>query len=235
MIMSQTLLQRNLDTPGARLKYLRSILQLTRAEIEEKYKLPEITLKSWENGTNKLTKNGIKRCIAVYQSKGLMVDESWIVEGRGLDPTVRRSLEHYFSMPSSTELPVEANEDLAMMSDAKKFRDLYPNAVIMVVTNNEMSPYYEAGSYVGGILEEEAKNWEKLVGKDCIVHLKDGGQYFRRVYQDSLGRFNIACVNPDVSAVQPVMYAPDIKGLAQVIWIRKRDVLREDVNQKKDG
>lgn len=224
--MSSALLQRNLDTPGARLKYLRAMLQLTRAEIEEKYKLPEITLKSWENGTNKLTKNGLKRCIAVYQSKGLIVDERWITDGEGLDPTVRRSLEHYFSMPSDAELLVEEDEDLAMINDAKKFRELYSNAVIMMVTNNEMSPYYEPGSYVGGRLTEDASDWEKLIGMDCIVQLKDRGQYFRRIYQDSLGRYNLACVNPSVAAAQPVMYAPDITGLAQVIWIRKRDVLR---------
>ncbi len=33
--MSKALLQRNLDTPGTRLKYLRTILRLTRAYIEK--------------------------------------------------------------------------------------------------------------------------------------------------------------------------------------------------------
>ncbi|MDQ8039556.1 MAG: hypothetical protein REH83_04030 [Rickettsiella sp.] len=224
--MSQTLVQRNLDTPGARLKYLRSILQLTRAHIEKEYKLPEITLKSWENGTNKLTENGLKRCIAVYQSAGLIVDENWIISGEGLDPTVRRSLEHYFSMPSDVKLPVEEDEDLAILNEVDKFRNLYDGAVAMLVTNDEMSPYYEPGSYVGGILNKEASDWEKLVGKDCIVFLKDGGKFFRRFYQDSLGRYNIACVNPTTEAAQPVIYVPDIDGVAQAIWIRKRDVIR---------
>lgn len=220
--MSQTLLQRNLETPGARLKYLRSILRLTRAYIEKQYKLPEITLKSWENGAIRLSKNGVKRCVAVYKSEGLIVDEGWIADGKGLDPTVRLSVGHYFSMPSDANLPVDEDDEIAMMRDANDFKKRYPNAVIMIVSNDEMSPYYESGDYVGGRLRTISE-LESVVNKDCIVYLKGGGQFFRRIFQDVSGRYNLACLNPVGKTSEPVIFNAEIEWAAPVSWIRKKD------------
>ena len=221
--MTQTLFQRNLETAGSRLKYLRAILRLTRAYIEKKYKLPEITLKSWENGTIKLSKNGVKRCVTVYKSEGLLVDENWIAEGKGLDPTVRFSVGHYFSVPSNVALPVEEDDEVAMLQDADVFKNRYSNAVIMIVSNDEMSPYYEPGDYVGGRLRA-MNELEMIINKDCIIYLKGGGQYFRRIYQDSLGRYNLACLNPIGKTSEPVIFNADIEWAAHVTWIRKKNV-----------
>jgi hypothetical protein len=221
--MSQVLLQRNLDTPGARLKYLRSILRLTRAYIEKKYNLPEITLKSWENSMIKISKNGIKRCVAVYKNEGLIVDESWIADGKGLDPTVRLSLGHYFAMPSEiVNLPIDADDEVAMMRDAQEFRERYSNAVVMIVSNDEMSPHYRAGDYVGGRLKN-SNELDCIINKDCIIYLKGGGQYFRRLFKDSLGRFNLACLNPMGRTAEPIIFDADIESAAAVIWIRRKD------------
>ena len=221
--MSQALLQRNLDTPGARLKYLRSILRLTRAYIEKKYKLPEITLKSWENSMIKISKNGIKRCVTVYKNEGLIVDESWIADGKGLDPTVRLSLGHYFAMPSETvSMPVDADDEVAMMRDAQEFRARYANAVVMIVSNDEMSPHYRAGDYVGGRLRA-ASELDLIVNKDCIIYLQGGGQYFRRLFKDSLGRYNLACLNPIGRTAEPIIFDADIESAAAIIWIRRKD------------
>ena len=220
--MPQTLLQRNLDTPGSRLKHLRSILRLTRAYIEKQYGVPEITIKSWENETIKLTRNGVKRCVAVYKSEGLIVDEGWIMDGKGLDPTVRLSVGHYFSMPSDASLPVEEDDEIAMMRDANEFKKRYPNAVIMIVSNDEMSPYYEPGDYVGGRIRT-ASELEEVINRDCIVCLKGGGQYFRRIFRDSMGRYNLSCLNPVGKTAEPVIFNAEIEWVAPVFWIRKRD------------
>jgi hypothetical protein len=220
--MSQASLQRNLDTPGARLKYLRSILRLTRAYIEKKYKLPEITLKSWENSMIKISKNGIKRCVTVYKNEGLIVDESWIADGKGLDPTIRLSLGHYFAMPSETTIPIDTDDEVAMMRDAQEFRDRYSNAVVMIVSNDEMSPHYRAGDYVGGRLRTTSE-LDSIVNKDCIIYLKGGGQYFRRLFKDSLGRYNLTCLNPVGRTTEPIIFDADIESAAAVIWIRRKD------------
>jgi hypothetical protein len=220
--MSQTSLQRNLETPGSRLKHIRSILRLTRAYIEKQYKLPEITLKSWENGTIKLSRNGVRRCVAVYKSEGLIVDEGWIADGKGLDPTVRLSVGHYFSMPSDANLPVDEDDEIAMMRDANDFKNRYPNAVVMIVSNDEMSPNYEPGEYIGG-RSRKVSELEGIVNRDCIVCLKGGGQYFRRLWQDPFGRYNLSCLNPVGKTSEPVIFNVDIEWAAPVTWVRKRD------------
>lgn len=217
-----TSLKNRLETPGARLKYLRAILHLTRAYIEKQYKLPEITLKSWENGTIKLSKNGVKRCVNVYRSEGLIVDEGWIAEGKGLDPTIRLSVGHYFSTPSDATLPIEEDDEVAMMRDANVFRSHYPNAVVLIVSNDEMSPYYVPGDYVGGRMRS-VNELDSVVDRDCIIYLKDGAQYFRRVFRDNFGRYNLACLNPAGTTSEPVLFNAEIESVAPVCWIRKKD------------
>lgn len=78
--------KKTLATPGQRLKYVRSLLRVSRSYLQDKYNLPEVTLKSWENGTTKLSQSGASRCIEAYRSEGIIVSEDWIMDGIGLDP-----------------------------------------------------------------------------------------------------------------------------------------------------
>lgn len=59
---------RRLLSPGDRLKHVRALLGVSRAFLEEKYGIPEVTLKSWENGHIKLTPTGARRCVDIYLS-----------------------------------------------------------------------------------------------------------------------------------------------------------------------
>lgn len=59
---------------------------MTRGYIQEKYGLPEVTLKSWKNDTTNLIRVGAKRCVEFYLNKGIIVSEAWIIEGIGLVP-----------------------------------------------------------------------------------------------------------------------------------------------------
>jgi hypothetical protein len=122
-------------TPGNRLKYIRSILRVSRAYMQEKYSLPEVTLKSWENGTTKLTQSGAQRCVEAYRNEGLIVSEDWIMEGIGLDPKSTVTVSHYFATPTNQEISFE-DDELAMVRDANLFKESHPNAVVMLVRKN---------------------------------------------------------------------------------------------------
>ena len=50
-------------TPAERLKYIRQKVRLTRSYIGKKYELSAATLKSWENGANRLTEKGLKLAV----------------------------------------------------------------------------------------------------------------------------------------------------------------------------
>ena len=215
-------IEKKLATPADRLKYLRALLRLSRAYIEEKYAIPEVTLKSWENATAKLTLNGLRRCVEAYKSEGLLVGEDWILSGTGLDPTASLSVSHYFAKPTNKDLPIE-DDEICMLRDANEFKEKYPNAVIMMVSSDEMRPFYKPGDCVGGKMRFNKEAIFSLAGKDCIVYLKNGSHYFRRLVKDLHGRFNLTCLNPDENTAEPVLYHVDIEGAAPVIWHRSKD------------
>jgi len=209
------------DTPGKRLKHIRSLLRMSRAYLQEKYGLPEVTLKSWENGTTNLTKSGAERCVEIYRSEGLIVSEDWILEGNGLEPTATITVSHYFATPSNKDLPIE-DDEIAMIKDANSFKESYANAVILIVSNDDMRPFYRPGDYVAGKMRFST-NIDDGINKDCIVYLKNGERFFRRLIKNSSGGYNLTCLNPNENTAEPVLYDVDVEGVAPVIWHRWKD------------
>lgn len=211
-----------LNTPGDRLKYLRALLRFSRSYLQDKYGLPEVTLKSWENGTTKLTQTGAERCVDVYRNEGLIVSEDWILEGHGLDPKITADVSHYFATPTKKDLPLE-DDEIAMVRDANTFKESYPNAVVMVVSNDDMRPYFWPGDYIGGKIRYETEVIDSAVNKDCIVYLKNGERFFRRLIKNRAGSYNLTCLNPNEVTSEPVLYNVEIEGVAPVIWHRWKD------------
>ncbi|KTD08531.1 hypothetical protein [Legionella jamestowniensis] len=211
----------SLLTPGQRLKHIRSVLRLSRAYLQEKYGLPEVTLKSWENGTTKLTSTGAQRCVEAYRNEGIIVSEEWILEGVGLDPKSTITVSHYFATPTNQDLPIE-DEEISMVKDANLFKESHSNAVIMIVSNADMRPFYLPGDYIGGRLRNLDKI-ETAVNKDCIVYLRNGEKFFRRLVKDTLGYYNLTCLNPSETTSEPVLYNVEIESVAPVIWHRWKD------------
>lgn len=211
----------DLSKPGERLKYVRSLLRLSRSYLQEKYGLPEVTLKSWENDTTKLTQAGAQRCVEVYRSEGLIVSKDWIMQGIGLDPKQTVTVSHYFATPTIKELPTE-DDEVAMMRDGNAFKESYPNAVVMIVSNDDMRPFYWPGDYIGGKMRY-GDAIETAVNKDCIIYLKNGERFFRRLIKNSAGGYNLTCLNPNEATAEPVLYNVEIDSVAPVIWRRWKD------------
>ena len=212
--------QENLS-PGQRLKYIRSMIRVSRSYMQEKYGLPEVTLKSWENGTTKLTQLGAQRCVEAYRNEGLIISEDWIMEGVGLDPKSTVTVSHYFATPMNSEFAIE-DDELAMVRDANSFKESHPNAVIMIVSNDDMRPFYWPGDYVGGKMRS-CEEIERSINKDCIVHLKNGERFFRRLIKNNLGGYNLTCLNPNEITAEPVLFNVDIESVAPIIWHRWKD------------
>ncbi|MBA2652578.1 MAG: hypothetical protein H0U73_09980 [Tatlockia sp.] len=220
--MTRDTIEINKDlSPGQRLKHIRSVLHLSRSYLQEKYGLPEVTLKSWENGTTKLTLSGAQRCVEAYRSEGLIVSEDWILEGAGLDPKTTVSVSQYFSTPTTLGLPIE-DDEISMIKDANVFKESHSNAVLMIVSNDDMRPFYWPGDYVGGRMRFNEKI-ESAINKDCIVYLKNGERFFRRLIKNTSGGYNLTCLNPNEITTEPVLYDVDIESVAPVIWHRKKD------------
>jgi len=218
MVSTET---QKLTTSSERLKYVRSLIRVTRAYLQEKYGLPEVTLKSWENSTTKLTRSGAKRCVEIYLNEGVIVSEDWIMEGVGLDPTISVKVSQYFATPTHKELPTE-DDEVCMFRDANAFKESHPGIVIMVVSNDDMRPFYKPGDYIGGKMRFK-EDINTAVNKDCIIHLKNGERFFRRLIKNHTDGYNLTCLNPNETTAEPVLYDVEIDGAAPIIWHRWKD------------
>lgn len=209
-------------TPSERLKYIRKLLGATRAYFQDKYDLPEITLKSWEGGRVKLSSSAISRCVEIYRKEGLIVSEDWILEGIGLDPVIQSSISDYFLSSEPIENNLYRDDETLMMRDAHMFKESHPNAVIMLVSSDEMEPYYKSGDYIGGKVRS-GTDVETALNKNCIVFLGNGERFFRRLIKNSSGGYNLVCLNPNPLTSEPVLFNADIVKVAPVIWHRCKD------------
>ena len=220
--MSNMTQEAELTRVGDRLKYIRRLLRLTRAYIENTYDLPEVTLKSWENETVQLTQAGLKRCVDIYRKEGLVISENWIMQGVGLNPTASLTIGQYFAIPSNIELLNEDDDEVNMLKEAKLFKESYPNAVVLLVSNDEMAPFYKPGDYVGGKIRR-GDAIEKAVNKNCIVYLTNGEQFFRRLVKNNSQGYNLVCLNPTANTPEPVLFNAEIDSVAPIIWHRCKD------------
>lgn len=199
-----------LDTAGDRLKYLRSLVRLDRKVISEKYNIPEITLRQWENGKINLTKKGVSRCVDAYLQEGLNVKEEWLQDGVGETPKLDYTLISFIENSSSQKAPMTPN----IVDDYKYFSKTYTNCILFKIIDEEMSPIYKTGHFVmGKIYNDDIKN---LNSKDCIVNLTSGDILFRRVFINDLKQVNLNPINP-FSNVEPLFNA-QIKTIAPIIF-----------------
>lgn len=90
--------------PSERLKSLRHLVGMNRAEASRKTGIPEITLRKWENNDLNINQQGAARCVASYIKLGVLSTTEWILTGEGKSP-YRIETSHYNSInPYSFEL-----------------------------------------------------------------------------------------------------------------------------------
>jgi transcriptional regulator with XRE-family HTH domain len=211
------------ETPGGRLKYIREkLLKLTRADIQKKHSLSPDTLAAWENGKNPLTEKGLERCIGIFSNENLIVSREWLLTGEGLDPALSFDLNRYFTQMTTRQPDEKLNDTILLAKEIEFFRSLSSDSVTGLIANEDMLPLYARGDHVGGRFLY-GDNIEACIGKDCIVHTKDGATYIRRVSKNADNKtYNLSCLNPSWSgSPEPVIFGVDIDCAAPIIWHRR--------------
>ena len=229
-----------LNTPGERLKHLRQMARLTRSYLEKTHHLPAVTLKSWENGTARLTPKGIDRCMEIYRQEGIVCSKEWILGGIGLNPSFSVDLGKYFiqerrrgnvenahllldQVPNSFgQIDDETlqSEDMCMAREASFFKESYNNAVVMVVPDENMGPQFNPGDYVGGRFYYSG-DIDKALNKDCIIRLQNDQVVFRRLcVSETDGTYNLAFTNPYAKSEEPVLFNQTVASAAPIVWHR---------------
>lgn len=179
-----------------RLRFIRSLTGLTRLAIEQKYQLPEITLKKWETGKLAISDKGIAKCLEIYKQENIFTTYDWIKNGVG-------------------PLPSFIQKDADFDQDINYFKATYPNTLIHLVTNNEMMPRYQIGETVIGLIED--KEYSYYNNKDCIVILESDEIFFRRLIVQEKDKINLVCTNNLVES-NFILYDIKPKTIAPVFW-----------------
>lgn len=215
---------RELKAPNERLKHLRELLKLTRAQVYEKYGIPQDSLAAWENGKARVTEKSVDRCLKAYRAEGLIASKEWVLVGEGFDPKFSLDLSRYFKT-LSTEMPEsEIDDELLKVKELEYFKSLAPNSVVSVVSADDMLPLYASGDYVGGRFKF-GKDIENCIGKDCIIKTMDGCNFVRRIAKNSSGTgYNLVALNPQYDgSPEPVLFNVEIECAAPIIWHRRSD------------
>lgn len=188
----------------SRLRFLRSLTGLTRAEIENKYTLPEITLKKWETGKMPLSEKGINKCLEIYRSENIITNKNWLRSGEGVMPTFYQS---------------ETDDEKSL----EYFKNLYPSCIIHNIPNNDMLPKYSKNEVViGSIYEQEYKN---LNNRDCIVSLNKNEEeiiLLRKLLVNEDKTINLLCTNPEND--EAMIFDVQVNFIAPVMWHKLRNI-----------
>lgn len=128
------------NSMGDRITYCRSSLQLTRKELVDDWGGASVpTLVRWELGTVKIPTKKIPTLVSYFNSKGLIVTQSWISEGFGAPPILMG--EQIFQ-----EIDFDSLVQESFLAINRKIK----NFVYGQVKNNLLSPYLRYGDYAGG-------------------------------------------------------------------------------------
>jgi transcriptional regulator with XRE-family HTH domain len=189
-----------LNTPYARLRFIRALSGLTRKEIEAKYDLPEITLRKWETGKLLISKKGAKKCLIIYKNENIIATEEWLYNGTGSHP--------YLSIEFG-------NQNDYSDKIVSYFKEIYQNCIVLKINDEAMLPIYKTSELVVG--DVYRGNLEKLHNKDCIIILDNDEILLRKFIFINEHSYCLMCTNPSATS-EPILNNVNIKFLAPVLW-----------------
>lgn len=193
----------NVDTIAARIRFLRELTRLSRRDVCNKYKLPEISLRSWENGNLPVTDKAITRLLNIYSKEGVVVAFNWVKFGKGETPTI--NYDKYFNNVNKT------NED-DLFDVLSFFRQKYDKTYFLQISDNSMSPIYNLGDLVIAVSTSDVP--EKLNGKDCIILSDSYDLMLRKVFYEDK-KIILKTLN---QKYEEEIKNSKIKDIALVIW-----------------
>ncbi len=195
-----------LNAPNERLRFLRSLTNLTRKDIAEKYNLPTVTLNKWETGSLSLSDKGIIKCLNIYKCEGVIATEDWIKSGDGPLPYI---------MNSSNKL-LHQGEYKNFENDINYYKNTYSNCVVFEINGDEMLPTYKSGDIVIGYIY--TNDYKYLNNKICIITLENNEQLLRKLLVVDNNQYNLHCINPLTTAKESILFNVTILQIAPVIW-----------------
>ncbi|MDF3054231.1 MAG: hypothetical protein K0Q74_138 [Gammaproteobacteria bacterium] len=207
---------------GKRLKTVRLMAGLTRNSLEKKYNISASTMQSWESAkAGGLTERGLNRIIPILKEEGIFCAADWLFYGIGKPPHPTA-----FVTPQIQEDEINypiVPEDKAIIQELLTFRQLNPNAIDLIVSDDGMSPHYSPSDYVAG-RRRRGSDIDILLNRPCIVETTDNEIMLRHIRRGSIpGRYTLLCTNLETSVIKSTLYDQRLISAALVSWHRRRE------------
>ena len=212
---------------GRRLKSLRALLGLSRAEFEKKYRISAATLRAWEDPPKErkqgLSVEGAKKIIAALNTEKIACSLDWLFYGIGNPPQSYKLLKENIITPISNTFEIPSDdfsEATSALKDVNSFLSNHVDSITLLIQDDSMEPQYEVGDYVGGILSQN--KIDNLIGEICIITLPDNITLARRLEESSTkDTFTLIATNPKPNNSAPILFNVKIHSAAKLIWHRK--------------
>lgn len=223
MLMAQ---DESLQAVGRRLKRLRLMAGLNRAQLAELAGAGVTSISIWENAAgNAMTDKSADKIISALKERGVTCSKEWLLNGSGTDPQV--TLTKQGTIAANTEQAAEQvigqlapQTIVALQEEIKLFAHSNPLAVIIKVEHDGMKPFIQKGDVLGGIWQQAT--WTQLnTDEFCIVEM-DGKLDIRNIRSGTKeGLFNVSYIAYNSHLVAPFnlqdMYLTKIAPLKR-LW-----------------
>lgn len=207
-----------------RLKMIRNLANLSRKQLCELCNINIHTLIGWEVARfGGLPLDGAEKIIQGVTQKGVHCTLDWLIHEIGAGPTV---ITDYVIAKKDAEKKVKKNstniDEKQLLEEILFFRKQYNDAITLLLTDDGMSPFYNAGDYVAGI-KQYGEKIKALIEKDCIVQLSSGEIILRNLHSgNEAKKYNLVCINPQTTVVEPIIYNVEITSAAPAIRLYRR-------------
>lgn len=116
-------------------------------------------------------------------------------------------------------------DSTAFIQELRYARQLHPDWVDLILTDDGMAPHYQRGDVVAG-RRYHGEVILMAIGQDCIVQTAQNVLLFRRLMKGSQpGRYHLVCTNITTASVAPILYDQPLLSAAPVLWHRGRDTV----------
>jgi transcriptional regulator with XRE-family HTH domain len=195
-----------------RIRFVRSLTNLSREAFQSKYGINKNTMKSWELGINSLTEKSAHQISEAIKNEGFCCSPEWLIFGLGSEPR---------SISSDETILNEISEQSKVIYEAEYFKKNNSNSEVVMITDLSMSPNYTVGDYVGSTLEKNIDHPDKLtkfIGKICIVHLLKEIIIVRKIIKGPNNHTLLCPINTEYDA--EIITYNDIQSIGRVVWYR---------------
>lgn len=209
--------QSSAQARGERVRRLRNMANLSRQDMCKNGDFKIDTLIGWEVARHGgLSEKGAQKVLERVALEGVICSPEWLLQGMGNGPTIVCNIDINNNQEDL------CNDEYNILEELSLFKKHYSQAIDYLITDDAMSPVYNSGDRVAGIICPQDK-LNKIIGQDCIIKLEDGTLIVRRVYKGQyLNCYTLIPIHFQCLQESVILANEKLIFAAPIIWYRRK-------------